>query len=313
MRLLLVACIVAACGGDEPAKPTVPPGAAGATAQPGQPAAGSGSGSAMPLANKVELLVSCPPPIENGEVCDPNIVPEVELDDEKQKPDPATDKICAPDQYCLPTKVGYLCGVCPERDTIRHAFKDRDFNVEFNRDPFSSDVVRPAGAGSGSGALPRDLTNRCASADQLRVQNYGYLDLRLVGIVRQGTQRKVLMMDPGNVGHIIKTSDCVGKERAFVKDIGDNFVCFEAMDPTGTRVLEPHCPELHNKSITPLSPDYVPPPRTPPTETPAVTPPTGGAGSQQAPGTQTPPTRTPTTQTPPPPTPPQQPPTNLKP
>jgi len=50
--------------------------------------------------------------------------------------------------------------------------------------------------------------------------------MKLVGIVAQGTQRKVLMMDRGNLGHIIRRGDCVGKERAFVKDIGPGFVTF---------------------------------------------------------------------------------------
>ena len=34
------------------------------------------------------------------------------------------------------------------------------------------------------------------------------------------TQRKVLMMDRGNLGHIVRRGDCVGKEKAVVKDIG---------------------------------------------------------------------------------------------
>jgi Tfp pilus assembly protein PilP len=311
MRYLLLAFALTACGGDEPAKPQTPGGAPGSPQAPapaGAPAAGSGS--ALPIANKVELLVECTPPREDAEKCDPNALRPVVIGEQKVKVDPKTDKVCDEGQYCLATKIGYLCGACPERDTIRHLFKDRDFAIETNRDPFSNAIMRPA-AGSGSGDLPRDLTNRCPRQDQLRVPNYGYMDLKLVGIVRQGTQRKVLMMDPGNYGHIIRAGDCVGKERAWVKDIGDNFVCLEATDPSGTRVLEPHCPELHSKSVTPLPTDIAPP-ATRTTTPPVTTPPT------QTPPTQTPPApdqpsgrNQPAPQTPP--VPPQQPPTNLKP
>ena len=316
VRFLPIAIALAACGGDNP-QPTPP-----ATGQPGQPAApagqppapGAGSGSnALPVVPKVELFVSCPPPREDGKVCEPNAVKPVVIGAQDTPPDPNLDKTCPVDQYCLPTKKGWLCGGCPERDTIRHAFKDRDFTLENNRDPFQSFIVPPptgpGSAGAGSNDAPRDPTNRCLRADQLRVPNYGYQDLKLVGIVRQGTQRKVLMMDPGNYGHIIKGGDCVGKEKAWVKDIGDNFVCFEATDPSGTRVLEPHCPELHSKQVivTPLPNDAPPSTRTP-TTAPTVTP-------DAPPTTTTPPTtqpRTnPTTTTPPPPA--TQPPTNLQP
>lgn len=310
MRAILIAILLVACGGDDPPPKPPVPGTPGAPA----PAAGSaGSGSAMPVANKVELLVSCPTPREDGLPCEPKARKPLKIGSQpaNAKRDP-NDKTCPADQYCLPTKIGFLCGACPERDTIRHLFKDRDFAAEANRDPFQSFIVRaPTGsAGGGSDIVPRDTTSRCQRPDQLRVPNYGYQDLKLVGIVRQGTQRKVLMMDPGNYGHIIRGGDCVGKEKAWVKDIGDNFVCFEAMDPTGTRVLDPHCPELHSKqvAVTPLPTDG--------TMTGGNTNTTTAPPTTTTPPPTTPPTTAPRTQQPPPPPPPaqpQQPPTNLRP
>jgi hypothetical protein len=223
-----------------------------------------------------------------------------------EKSDP-NDLVCADDQHCLPTTAGYLCGACPERDSIRHAFKDRDFAPENNRDPFQSFVVKgPQDATAGT-ELPRDTTSRCQRPEQLRVTNFSYQDLKLVGIIRQGTQRKVLMMDSINYGHIIKTGDCVGKEKAYVKDIGDNFVCFEMMDPTGSRPLEPWCPELHSKqvAITPLPSDLPQPAARP--GAPVIAPP-GAVTPQQVPPPPTSRTTTTITTTPVPvPVPPPQP------
>lgn len=93
--------------------------------------------------------------------------------------------------------------------------------------------------------------------------------------------RKVLMMDPGNLGHIIKARDCVGKEKAVVSDIGDEFICFqvEANAATG-EVLPPDCQRLRTASValssqpsdtapgdgnrTTITPVIAPPPSLPP-------------------------------------------------
>ena len=40
------------------------------------------------------------------------------------------------------------------------------------------------------------------------------------------------MMDTGNLGHIVHRNDCVGKEKAFVKDIGTGYITFEVDAPT---------------------------------------------------------------------------------
>ena len=131
--------------------------------------------------------------------------------------------------YCL--QVGSLqfsCEPCPERESIRHEFRDRDFVAEQARDPFQSFVIGQGDIGPDSGSPKPEPHQSCKKQDQFVALNYSYQDLKLVGIVAQGTQRKVLMMDSGNLGHIIKQGDCVGKEKAVVKDIGTGYVTFVA-------------------------------------------------------------------------------------
>ncbi len=115
-----------------------------------------------------------------------------------------------------------------EKKGIRHAFKERDFAVDLNnRDPFQSFVLNQGVVGPANETKPLDVTKKCVREDQMVATNYSYTDLRLVGIVAQGTQRKVLMMDSGNLGHIIKRGDCVGREKAVVKDIGTGYITFQ--------------------------------------------------------------------------------------
>lgn len=319
MRLLgLLALALIACGGgdDPPANKPSAPAPAPAAPAPAAPGTPGAPGKPLPAMRHAEDKVKCPTPRENAKKCDPNATRPVVIGDKpiESKPD---DLLCGENEACINTTNGWLCGACSERYAIRHEFKDRDFAVENNRDPFQSFIVKVPGMGSGSdAALPKDLTSRCVRADQLRVANYGYNDLKLVGIVTQGTQRKVLMMDPGNYGHIIKRGDCVGKEKAWVKDIGDNHICFEMSEQSGgnARMPEGHCVELHNKQLNPVTqlPNAGPPP------TPTVTPVTPTNPQPQPVQPQPQPSRTITTipgQQPPAPQPQQPPqaPTNLKP
>jgi Tfp pilus assembly protein PilP len=305
--LLLGGLLALGCGDDKPA--ASPPQQRPAT--PAAPAAGAGSGSAMVLPPRVEQMISdfeCPPPREDAKPCDPAAVRTVTIGDEA--PDP-NDKTCGDKQYCLPTTKGYLCGECPERETIRHVFKDRDFAADNNRDPFQSFFGINPTSPTGPSDAPRDPANRCQRPDQMRVPKFSYQDLKLVGIVTQGTQRKVLMMDPSNYGQIIKRGDCVGKEKAWVKDIGENFICFEITEQATNRVDE-RCVELHTKQVTPL-PGELPGPGTAPdgVAPPVVAPPT------PVPAPQTPPQPTrrqvPSPQAEPPPPQPLQAPTVLNP
>ena len=138
-----------------------------------------------------------------------------------------------------------------EKASIRHQFRDRDFAVELsNRDPFQSFVLGQKGlVPTDSSKLPQDVTKKCQRDDQFVASNYSYTDLRLVGIVAERAQRRVLMMDAGNLGHIIKKGDCVGREKAVVKDIGTGFITFQVQpEDTSTgqaRNIEEHSVQLY--------------------------------------------------------------------
>ncbi len=177
-----------------------------------------------------------------------------------------------------------------EKKGIRHTFRERDFAVDQNtRDPFQSFVLNQGLVGpADTNKLPRDITKHCTREDQMVATNYSYTDLRLVGIVAQGTQRKVLMMDAGNLGHIIKRGDCVGREKAVVKDIGTGYITFQVEpDESGTvktseeRSIQLYPnqmpiasqPSLDNEPAKVSTPDVAPPPTAPrpaPTERPVA-------------------------------------------
>lgn len=169
-----------------------------------------------------------------------------------------------------------------EKKGIRHQFKDRDFAVEqSNRDPFQSFVLNQGLVGPTNEKTVLDITKKCTRPEQLVATNYSYTDLRLVGIVAQGTQRKVLMMDAGNLGHIIKRGDCVGREKAVVKDIGTGYITFQVdPDATGTTGVQRQGeersiqlypnqmpissqPTLDNEAAKTQTPDVAPPTTTP--------------------------------------------------
>lgn len=139
----------------------------------------------------------------------------------------------------------------PEKLTIRHPFRERDFVVDQNnRDPFQSFVLGGQTLPTSSETtLPMDITRKCTRADQFVAPNHSYSELRLVGIVAERTQRKVLMMDRGNLGHIIKKGDCVGREKAVVKDIGAGYITFQIQPDVGpagqARSVEEHSVQLY--------------------------------------------------------------------
>jgi hypothetical protein len=246
---LAVAVAAAGCGDDGGAVPVqgdVP-------TRPPVPAAGSASKTLLAVKPHVEDRVTCPSPDQpsdpQGGKCDPKA------------------PSCGEHLYCLQLAQGYYCEPCPERDGIRHAFRERDFDPEHNRDPF-----QPSAGSSGPTAPPGGLTPKCPREDQLVASSYSYAELKLVGIIAQGTQRKVLMT-MGKDGYIIKRGDCVGKEKAVVKDIGLGYITFQ-VDPDEYSV------QLNPKQLLVNEPTLrVPPRRTtiaPPPRTPA-------AGSNAAP------------------------------
>jgi len=254
LALGLLAC------GDDGGQPTAAPQPTRPTANAQSAAAAAAAAIKNPLVEKphVEDRVQCP-------------VPDQPTDPKDGKCDPKVPS-CGERLYCLTLAQGSFCEPCPERDGIRHAFRDRDFDGEFNRDPFQSQqaILDPRDGGKG-----QVFTKECRRSDQLVASNYSYADLKLVGIVAQGTQRKVLMMG-GPLGYIIKRGDCVGKEKAVVKDIGLGYVTFQAepedysvqLNPKQLSVSEPESPA--NLPRTTIAPVVAPP---------AVIPPRAEAGS----------------------------------
>ncbi len=234
--MLLVLGAVGACGDDAP-----PPGAPGA--HPAAAAAAAANPNAKKLEQRVHVedLVQCPLPDKiDGPVCDPKA--------------PTCDT-----GYCLQTTAGFHCEPCQERDTIRETLTMRDFAPELNRDPFESFVLVPAGRETnGAGTpLPIDRTKEC-SKEQMVASTYSYQDLRLVGIVSRGTQRQVLMMDPSNYGQLIKRGDCVGKEKAVVREIGTGdadtggYVTFQVHpDANASSNAAPRPDEVHSVELYP--------------------------------------------------------------
>jgi Tfp pilus assembly protein PilP len=138
-----------------------------------------------------------------------------------------------------------------ERTSIRHQFRERDFAPETNRDPFQASSMIVGTNATNDTTKPSQQPVECKST--LIASNYSYADLKLVGIVAQGTQRKVLMMDPGNMGRIIHTGDCVGKEKALVKEIGTNYLTFlvtaEAGGPGKQARTDEHSIPLHANDL----------------------------------------------------------------
>ncbi|HEX3762548.1 MAG TPA: hypothetical protein VHW23_27790 [Kofleriaceae bacterium] len=259
--LALAALALVACGDDGGAEQ-----ARGVQAKPQGAAAAAAAGSKTLLAVKphIEDRVACP-------------IPDQPSDPKGGKCDPKAPS-CGEHLYCLTLAQGSFCEPCPERDGIRHAFRERDFDPEHNRDPFQSFLVQ---VGPVPGSPSADPTAKCPREDQLVASSYSYADLKLVGIVAQGTQRKVLMT-MGKEGYIIKRGDCVGKEKAVVKDIGLGYITFHGESGDTSMQLNPK-QLLINEPVVPT-----PGPRTrisPALPPPAVLPPRApAAGSSAAPG-----------------------------
>lgn len=251
MGMSVRACVVAAllisagCG-DDGDQPPPPPPSNPATPRPGAANPNAAKAPQLPERLHIEDRVAC-------------AVPDRPSDPKDGKCDLKAPS-CGDHLYCLPLAQGSFCEPCPERDGIRHAFKERDFTDQ-NRDPFQSYLLPQFGAGGKDGGAREqiDPTKKCPRETQMIATNYSYSELRLVGIVALGTQRKVLMMG-GPLGYIIKRGDCVGKEKAYVKDIGTGYITF-VLDPdavgTGQRAPEEISVQLNPKQLAVVDPDMI--------------------------------------------------------
>jgi len=260
--VVLGAFALAGCGGDDDA-------GGGGGQRPNQVAAAKAKADAKNKLNPrkhVEDNVTCPVPDKpTGPQCEPLDAGSGAVKGGKMLAD------CDPGLYCLPVGASYSCEPCPERESIRHEFKERDFVADQSRDPFFNFVIMPLGVGDNSNDQRPEPHQSCKRRDQFKAGNYSYQDLKLVGIVAQGAQRKVLMLDTAGVGHDIKRGDCVGKEKAVVKDIGTGYVTFVVEeDPDNKRPAQETSVQLHPPSA---EEETVPGETTPDTTAPVVAPP----------------------------------------
>ena len=118
--------------------------------------------------------------------------------------------------------------------------------------------------------------------------------MKLVGIVARGpTRRYALFQDTANVGHKVLVGDCLGSEKARVKQIGDRTITLEiASDAPTVREPEERSIELYPDELRPTQIDdddergrgRATVPRVPvaPTPAPSATPP--ATSSTPAPG-----------------------------
>jgi Tfp pilus assembly protein PilP len=176
---------------------------------------------------------------------------------------PAPNKPAAAATGVLKTYTHVEDVVTPEeRETIRHAFKERDFVVDpsgENRDPFQSYVVMQEGMQADK--TPIDPATELCAKKQMVATNYAIRDLKLAGIVARGTKRYALMQDTANYGHIVARGDCVGREKARVKDIGAGYITFEitpeiAVSQGGVpRPAEERSVQLYPGELTVTTPD----------------------------------------------------------
>ncbi|MEZ4362853.1 MAG: pilus assembly protein PilP [Kofleriaceae bacterium] len=142
-----------------------------------------------------------------------------------------------------------------ERSTIRHQFRESDFIQDAdgeNRDPFRSFILA-SGLLDQRPGLPLEASDVC-SARQMVATNYSIRDLKLVGIVARGLRRYALMQDTANLGQIVTRGDCVGKEKARVKEIGAGYVTLEVMPD----IVAEGTPRVAEERSIPLYPEELP-------------------------------------------------------
>lgn len=138
---------------------------------------------------------------------------------------------------------------------VRHQFRESDFMQDLdgdNRDPFRSFILS-SGILDTRSSVAVQATDMC-TAKQMVATNYSIRDLKLVGIVSRGLRRYALMQDTANLGQIVTRGDCVGKEKARVKEIGAGYVTLEVMPEAGSAGV----PRVAEERSIPLYPEELP-------------------------------------------------------
>jgi hypothetical protein len=138
-------------------------------------------------------------------------------------------------------------------DEYRHNFDEKDFRPDVsgdeNRDPFRSYVVRVPGNRGAENAPRIEVTEICTKENSV-APNYSLRDLNLIGIVLRGTRSYALFRDTARLGHIVRRSDCLGKEKARVEAIGSGFVRLEVIPEAPPGAPAP-APQLRDISLHP--------------------------------------------------------------
>ncbi len=125
-----------------------------------------------------------------------------------------------------------------------------DMTGDKNRDPFRSYLVddQAQAVQTGKNPLTVDECDKRMVAEQ-----YGLRDLELVGIVKKGTTAYGLFTDTQKFGHIARRGDCLSKDKARVKEIGQSSIIVEVRGdaPPGQPAPEPREEEwrLHPEQL----------------------------------------------------------------
>jgi len=214
------------------------------------------------------------------------------------QPTPARTAAGAPGSVVTYRRVEDRAASDEERKRIRVGLTERDFAPDpagdDNRDPFRSYVVAQPGAGATQPGTPAEATEQCPKKRQW-ARGFSARELKLVGIVARGTIRYALFSDPGQYGYVIHAGDCIGKEKARVKEIGASFVTLEISSEVAPnqppRPAEEHSIQLHPKDLpvgeTEATDEDLGPgdlrrrPARPPADDAAVTPPARTPPTQQ--------------------------------
>lgn len=162
----------------------------------------------------------------------------------------------APGAVVTYRRVEDRAGSDEERKRIRVPLIERDFAPDLtgndNRDPFRSFVITQAGVGTGQPGTPAEATEQCPKKRQW-ARGFSVRELKVVGIVSRGTIRYALFSDPSQYGYVIHTGDCLGKEKARVKEIGASFVTYETSSEVAPnqppRPAEEISVQLHPKDL----------------------------------------------------------------
>jgi hypothetical protein len=151
--------------------------------------------------------------------------------------------VMIPDQNCCP-QVKTETSKGPDGkdhvtavNCVREELGDDDFKADVNRDPFHSYVVDVQPEQEHPTGVAEKTKDPCDGAKVI-APDYGWRDLKLVGIVSKGTQAYTLWVDMQQTGYRAKRNDCLSKDHAQIKEIGDNLIILQIFPPPGSTITD---------------------------------------------------------------------------